>query len=147
MSDTAQKTHAYLECRRLVTSPTNFDSNQASADYQSDITDTWDNIVTCIKANNTVIECCKSYLLTKRVILGFLMKKGADLFKDEKLLGKVEGTFEQWIHKNIILSSQYTRKLKAISRVIYHYPKICKLYMSVSDAYKRLSDIRKMLEV
>lgn len=138
---TEAQTNAYLESRRP-------NSTQPSAGRLPVVManpETWEAAATCIKAVNATIN--RSHLLEKRVGLGFFMEKGEDLFRDAKLLGKVEGTFESWIKKNTGLSSRYARKLRAIARVICNYPKLYRLNMSISDTYKRLPDIRKMLEV
>lgn len=45
----------------------------------------------------------QSSLLRNSVRFGFLMEEGAKLFKYKKLRGLAQGTFEQWILKNVDL--------------------------------------------
>lgn len=96
---TEAQTNASLESRRPNSTPPSVRLPAVIA-----IPETWEAAATCIKAVNAAID--RSQLLEERVGLGFFMEKGEDLFRDAKLLGRVKGTFEKWIHENIGLSPE-----------------------------------------
>ena len=109
--------------------------------------ESWSTIAAQIRNISLCFQRRNSKSLSSYVQLGIRLQAGAELYEDEKLLGRVEGTFDNWIKKNAKMSSRHARKLREIARVIQHYPRLHCLTLSLTEVYQRLASIRKVLEI
>ena len=110
-------------------------------------TESWKAIALRIESFAMSCEQNHSSSLAADIKLGFLLEAGCKLFQNEKILGRIDGTFDDWMTKTIKISSRHARKLRAVARVFSPFPRLCKLSLPTTEVYNRLSQIRKILEV
>ena len=107
----------------------------------------WSTMADKIKATEEQARRQQTKTLEVNVTLGYLLEEGFKLYEERQIIDRTEGTFESWLHKTVGLSSRYARKLRAIARLLRPYPGLCRLSMSIAETYRRLPDLKKVLEV
>ena len=145
-AESEHTTQAFLKTKLLENQ-----EEQLSVDCssQTDLSgsESWSTIAAQIRNISLGCQRQNSKSLSSYVQLGIRLQAGAKLYEDEKLLGRVQGTFDEWIRKNAKMSSRHARKLREIARVIQHHPRLHSLTLSLTEVYQRLASIRKVLEV
>ncbi|KAJ7358941.1 hypothetical protein OS493_020784 [Desmophyllum pertusum] len=139
--ETESSTHEYLKTKLTQESLPIFSSLSLS-DSES-----WNTVSEKIKNTNQRCQRGSGVCLSGHIQLGHLLEAGAKLYRDEKLLGRAEGTFDEWIRKNVQMSSRHARKLRAVARVIQPFPRLHNLALSLTEVYQRLPSIRRVLEI
>ncbi|KAJ7394718.1 hypothetical protein OS493_000544 [Desmophyllum pertusum] len=139
--ETESSTHEYLKTKLTQESLPIFSSLSLS-DSES-----WNTVSEKIKNTNQRCQRGSGVCLSGHIQLGHLLEAGAKLYRDEKLLGRAEGTFDEWVRKNVQMSSRHARKLRAVARVIQPFPRLHNLALSLTEVYKRLPSIRRVLEI
>ena len=110
-------------------------------------TESWEAIALRIESFAMSCEQNHSSSLAADIKLGSLLEAGCKLFQKEKILGRINGTFDDWMTKTAKISPRHARKLRAVARVFTPFPQLCKLPLPTTEVYNRLSQIRKVLEV
>ena len=145
-AESEHTTQAFLKTKLLENEEEQLSADCSSRTHLSG-SESWSTIAAEIR---NISLCCQRrnrLSLSSHVQLGILLQAGAKLYEDEKLLGRVQGTFDEWIRKKAKMSSRHARKLREIARVIQHYPRLHSLTLFLTEVYQRLANIRKVLEI
>ena len=67
------------------------------------------------------------------------------LFEHNKGVGKVKGSWNEWLKKEIGISDRYARQLRELARDLGEYEKIHLLSISISEIWQRRLNIKAML--
>ena len=68
-----------------------------------------------------------------------------ELHSIDKLAGKTETTWKEWLESTVGIQDSYARKLRDLARILGRYPRFRKLGLPFSEIYKHKGQIQAML--
>jgi len=106
---------------------------------------TLDSLVLLLKNGNDLLNSMKVRTLHSSLNYGLWLKLTYNCFEYAKGGGLVEGSWANWLSKNVGISESYARQLRYISEKFAHYSKMHFLSISIKDLYKMRYALINML--
>ena len=103
------------------------------------------DILDNLRSGYDLLKNQNSCTLSASLDYGEWLNVAFKLYQTENMVGKISGTWKEWLEKNVGIQDSYARKLREITKLLGKYPRFRALGLSFSEVYQRRKQIQGML--